>query len=98
MRTGIGRSSRERARVRIGRAGRFEPLGAGGWCPGQPALYAAPVHYDYQHTLAVRAGAVQLIEKLRLPILFLSGRADEIVPAHMMTQVGRCGAGTVLRS
>ena len=34
----------------------------------------------------------QLITKLRLPILFLSGRADEIVPAHMMTQVAHCAA------
>jgi hypothetical protein len=40
----------------------------------------------------VECGMAQLITKLRLPILFLSGRADEIVPAHMMTQVAHCAA------
>lgn len=57
--------------------------------------HLSPVLSRFRRLMKNKWRSEDLIGKLRLPILFLSGRADEIVPAHMMTQLHKAAVCSI---
>jgi len=59
--------------------------------------HLSPILSRFRRLMKNKWRSEELIAKLRLPILFLSGRADEIVPAHMMTQLHAAAVKSVAK-
>lgn len=57
--------------------------------------HLSPILSRFRRLMNNKWQSEELITKLRLPILFLSGRADEIVPAHMMTQLHKAAVRSI---